>query len=118
MQVNQLWDGSIFGKKQAVCSKPHAFPLIFANYDHFKNIVIKKRFSPPLQVNHIRIFEKREQFMKQIYWHVFACPMVFHQGVGTMDAVSIAMGCYFNVYPVQSWAPDFVQLPFKPFKHV
>ena len=27
------------------------------------------------------------------------------------------MACYFNLDPVQGWAPDFVQLPFKPFKH-
>ena len=55
--------------------------------------------------------------MKELYRHLFACPAVFHQGMWTIDAGSIAVGRYFNLNPVQSWAPDFVQLPFKPFKH-
>ena len=38
--------------------------------------------------------------------------------MGTIDAGAIAVGRYFNLNPVQSRAPDFVQLPFKPFKHV
>ena len=55
--------------------------------------------------------------MKELYRHMFACPAVSHQGMWTIDAGSIAVGRYFNLNPVQSWAPNFVQMLFKPFKH-
>ncbi len=66
LQINQLSDG-IFSKKHAVCSKSGEFASILANPDHFKDIVVKKRFSPPLQVNHVRIFKKKDQIMKEIH---------------------------------------------------
>ena len=113
LQVNQRFD-RVVSQKHPICGKPYTFPLALAYSDHLKEVGVEKGFSPTLQIDQVRVFQKGDERIEEFNRHMSICPTVVHEGVRTVDAQSVTVCRYLNLNPVQVGAIELVQLSFDP----